>query len=186
MKFSQATLLRLAESQEISSFFLKALEWDIWTDLSHLGVKQETWWQIFLYQFSVVLRVWHIFCIFSLHFDCYLQKNSCVLPEDLKNFYLMTDGFQMTWSVKTDGESLCSPPLASSIHCSQSFFCRTSLISNLISAQSIHISQDKIYCLYILASHKRGAYALSFLQETNYSWHKFCSVIHWPSVDTQI
>ncbi|KAM9263157.1 tubulin polyglutamylase complex subunit 2 isoform 2-T2 [Morus bassanus] len=31
------------------------------------------------------------------------QKNSCILPEDLKNFYLMMDGFQMTWSVKTDG-----------------------------------------------------------------------------------
>ncbi|OXB79788.1 UNVERIFIED_CONTAM: hypothetical protein H355_012848 [Colinus virginianus] len=30
------------------------------------------------------------------------QKNSCILPEDLKNFYLMTDGFQMTWSVKID------------------------------------------------------------------------------------
>ncbi|XP_019373636.1 PREDICTED: tubulin polyglutamylase complex subunit 2 isoform X2 [Gavialis gangeticus] len=30
------------------------------------------------------------------------QKNSCVLPEDLKNFYLMTDGFHMTWSVKID------------------------------------------------------------------------------------
>ncbi|XP_053157390.1 tubulin polyglutamylase complex subunit 2 [Hemicordylus capensis] len=30
------------------------------------------------------------------------QKNACVLPEDLKNFYLMTDGFCMTWSVKFD------------------------------------------------------------------------------------
>uniref|UniRef100_A0A8D2L0W4 Tubulin polyglutamylase complex subunit 2 n=1 Tax=Varanus komodoensis TaxID=61221 RepID=A0A8D2L0W4_VARKO len=30
------------------------------------------------------------------------QKNACVLPEDLKNFYLMTDGFHMTWSVKSD------------------------------------------------------------------------------------
>ncbi|XP_053264989.1 tubulin polyglutamylase complex subunit 2 isoform X5 [Podarcis raffonei] len=30
------------------------------------------------------------------------QKNACVLPEDLKNFYLMTDGFHMTWSVKFD------------------------------------------------------------------------------------
>ncbi|XP_053304378.1 tubulin polyglutamylase complex subunit 2 [Spea bombifrons] len=28
------------------------------------------------------------------------QKNACSLPEDLKNFYLMTDGFQMSWSVK--------------------------------------------------------------------------------------
>ncbi|XP_053557024.1 tubulin polyglutamylase complex subunit 2 [Bombina bombina] len=30
------------------------------------------------------------------------QKNSCTLPDDLKNFYLMTDGFQMTWNVKID------------------------------------------------------------------------------------
>ncbi|XP_045705823.1 tubulin polyglutamylase complex subunit 2 isoform X1 [Phyllostomus hastatus] len=30
------------------------------------------------------------------------QKNNCVLPEDVKNFYLMTNGFQMTWSVKLD------------------------------------------------------------------------------------
>ncbi|XP_072849098.2 tubulin polyglutamylase complex subunit 2 isoform X4 [Pogona vitticeps] len=30
------------------------------------------------------------------------QKNACVLPEDLKSFYLMTDGFHMTWSVKVD------------------------------------------------------------------------------------
>ncbi|XP_055993962.1 tubulin polyglutamylase complex subunit 2 isoform X1 [Sorex fumeus] len=30
------------------------------------------------------------------------QKNSCLLPEDVKNFYLMTNGFHMTWSVKVD------------------------------------------------------------------------------------
>ncbi|XP_041435193.1 tubulin polyglutamylase complex subunit 2-like, partial [Xenopus laevis] len=28
------------------------------------------------------------------------QRNSCMLPDDLKNFYLMTDGFHMSWSVK--------------------------------------------------------------------------------------
>ncbi|XP_063312863.1 tubulin polyglutamylase complex subunit 2 isoform X2 [Pelobates fuscus] len=28
------------------------------------------------------------------------QKNGCTLPDDLKNFYLMTDGFQMSWNVK--------------------------------------------------------------------------------------
>ncbi|POI25866.1 hypothetical protein CIB84_010383, partial [Bambusicola thoracicus] len=39
--------------------------------------------------------------------SCDLQKNACILPEDLKNFYLMTDGFQMTWSVKIDGKSMC-------------------------------------------------------------------------------
>ncbi|XP_014636843.1 PREDICTED: tubulin polyglutamylase complex subunit 2 isoform X1 [Ceratotherium simum simum] len=31
------------------------------------------------------------------------QKNNCMLPEDVKNFYLMTNGFHMTWSVKLDG-----------------------------------------------------------------------------------
>ncbi|XP_069324548.1 tubulin polyglutamylase complex subunit 2 isoform X1 [Eulemur rufifrons] len=30
------------------------------------------------------------------------QKNNCMMPEDLKNFYLMTNGFHMTWSVKLD------------------------------------------------------------------------------------
>ncbi|XP_018424282.1 PREDICTED: tubulin polyglutamylase complex subunit 2 [Nanorana parkeri] len=30
------------------------------------------------------------------------QKHGCTMPEDLKNFYLMTDGFLMSWSVKLD------------------------------------------------------------------------------------
>ncbi|KAG9488297.1 hypothetical protein GDO78_007870 [Eleutherodactylus coqui] len=30
------------------------------------------------------------------------QKHSCTLPDDLKNFYLMTDGFHMSWFVKMD------------------------------------------------------------------------------------
>ncbi|XP_040840852.1 tubulin polyglutamylase complex subunit 2 [Ochotona curzoniae] len=30
------------------------------------------------------------------------QKNDCEMPEDVKNFYLMTNGFHMTWSVKLD------------------------------------------------------------------------------------
>ncbi|XP_036892466.1 tubulin polyglutamylase complex subunit 2, partial [Sturnira hondurensis] len=34
------------------------------------------------------------------------QKNNCVLPEDVKNFYLMTNGFQMTWSVKLDEHTI--------------------------------------------------------------------------------
>ncbi|XP_074064114.1 tubulin polyglutamylase complex subunit 2-like isoform X3 [Macrotis lagotis] len=29
-------------------------------------------------------------------------KNDCAMPEDLKNFYLMTNGFHMVWSVKLD------------------------------------------------------------------------------------
>uniref|UniRef100_A0A1A8IWZ0 Tubulin polyglutamylase complex subunit 2 n=1 Tax=Nothobranchius kuhntae TaxID=321403 RepID=A0A1A8IWZ0_NOTKU len=35
------------------------------------------------------------------------QKNSCILPEDLRDFYLTTDGFTLTWSVKLDDE--CVP-----------------------------------------------------------------------------
>ncbi|XP_043834536.1 tubulin polyglutamylase complex subunit 2-like isoform X3 [Dromiciops gliroides] len=31
-------------------------------------------------------------------------KNDCVMPEDLKNFYLMTNGFHMVWSVKLDDQ----------------------------------------------------------------------------------
>ncbi|XP_072429005.1 tubulin polyglutamylase complex subunit 2 isoform X4 [Chiloscyllium punctatum] len=33
------------------------------------------------------------------------QKNCCLLPEDLRNFYQMTDGFLMTWSIKFDGNN---------------------------------------------------------------------------------
>ncbi|XP_032888125.1 tubulin polyglutamylase complex subunit 2 isoform X4 [Amblyraja radiata] len=34
------------------------------------------------------------------------QKYCCSLPEDLRNFYLMTDGFLMTWSIKFDGSNM--------------------------------------------------------------------------------
>ncbi|KAE8636841.1 hypothetical protein XENTR_v10003161 [Xenopus tropicalis] len=34
------------------------------------------------------------------------QKSSCLLPEDLKNFYLMTDGFHMSWSIKLDDSTV--------------------------------------------------------------------------------
>ncbi|XP_074059969.1 tubulin polyglutamylase complex subunit 2 isoform X2 [Macrotis lagotis] len=30
------------------------------------------------------------------------QENDCILPDDLKNFYLMTNGFHMMWNVKLD------------------------------------------------------------------------------------
>ncbi|ESO92357.1 hypothetical protein LOTGIDRAFT_120831, partial [Lottia gigantea] len=30
------------------------------------------------------------------------QRNSCLLPEDLKNFYLSSNGFDLTWSVHID------------------------------------------------------------------------------------
>uniref|UniRef100_A0A8C3LVB1 Tubulin polyglutamylase complex subunit 2 n=2 Tax=Phasianinae TaxID=9072 RepID=A0A8C3LVB1_CHRPC len=49
------------------------------------------------------------------------QKNACILPEDLKNFYLMTDGFQMTWSVKIDDTPV---PLGSMVINSISKLCR--------------------------------------------------------------
>ncbi|XP_077581867.1 tubulin polyglutamylase complex subunit 2 isoform X2 [Stigmatopora nigra] len=35
------------------------------------------------------------------------QKNNCILPEDLRDFYLTTDGFTLTWNVKLDNE--CFP-----------------------------------------------------------------------------
>ncbi|XP_056461393.1 tubulin polyglutamylase complex subunit 2 [Gadus chalcogrammus] len=35
------------------------------------------------------------------------QKNTCILPEDLRDFYLTTDGFTLTWSVTLDNE--CVP-----------------------------------------------------------------------------
>ncbi|XP_051932708.1 tubulin polyglutamylase complex subunit 2 isoform X2 [Hippocampus zosterae] len=35
------------------------------------------------------------------------QRNNCILPEDLRDFYLTTDGFTLTWNVKLDNE--CVP-----------------------------------------------------------------------------
>ncbi|XP_034389327.1 tubulin polyglutamylase complex subunit 2 isoform X3 [Cyclopterus lumpus] len=35
------------------------------------------------------------------------QKHTCILPEDLRDFYLTTDGLTLTWSVKLDSE--CVP-----------------------------------------------------------------------------
>ncbi|XP_077458180.1 tubulin polyglutamylase complex subunit 2 [Stigmatopora argus] len=34
------------------------------------------------------------------------QKNNCILPEDLRDFYLTTDGFTLTWNVKLDNECI--------------------------------------------------------------------------------
>ncbi|XP_028828473.1 tubulin polyglutamylase complex subunit 2 [Denticeps clupeoides] len=34
------------------------------------------------------------------------QKNACLLPEDLKDFYLTTDGFALTWSAKLENDSV--------------------------------------------------------------------------------
>ncbi|TKC33805.1 hypothetical protein EI555_016723 [Monodon monoceros] len=35
-----------------------------------------------------------------------LESSQAVLPEDLKNFYLMTNGFHMTWNVKLDEHTI--------------------------------------------------------------------------------
>ncbi|XP_054640596.1 tubulin polyglutamylase complex subunit 2 isoform X2 [Dunckerocampus dactyliophorus] len=42
------------------------------------------------------------------------QKNNCILPEDLRDFYLTTDGFTLTWNVKLDNE--CVPLGLMTIH----------------------------------------------------------------------
>ncbi|XP_067664466.1 tubulin polyglutamylase complex subunit 2-like isoform X2 [Haliotis asinina] len=34
------------------------------------------------------------------------QRNCCLLPEDLKSFYLTSNGFHFTWSVKLDNQTL--------------------------------------------------------------------------------
>ncbi|XP_041464510.1 tubulin polyglutamylase complex subunit 2-like [Lytechinus variegatus] len=34
------------------------------------------------------------------------QRNSCLLPEDFKNLYQMTDGLLLQWSVKLDGDNV--------------------------------------------------------------------------------
>lgn len=32
------------------------------------------------------------------------QKNTCMLPDDLKNFYLTTNGLLLTWKVNVEGK----------------------------------------------------------------------------------
>lgn len=34
------------------------------------------------------------------------QKHSAVLPDDLRNFYASSDGFQLTWHYKYSGKAL--------------------------------------------------------------------------------
>ena len=40
----------------------------------------------------------------KFYFHVVLQRNTCFLPEDLKNFYLTTDGYKLTWCVKLDSK----------------------------------------------------------------------------------
>lgn len=47
----------------------------------------------------------NIWCGYTLLYEPAVflpQKNTCILPEDLRDFYLTTDGFTLTWSVKLD------------------------------------------------------------------------------------
>ena len=36
---------------------------------------------------------------------CVWQKNMCILPDDLKSFFLTTNGLLMQWSIKFDGDN---------------------------------------------------------------------------------
>lgn len=48
-------------------------------------------------------KMWSGFTLLSYEPALFLpQKNTCILPEDLRDFYLTTDGFTLTWSVKLD------------------------------------------------------------------------------------
>ena len=42
-------------------------------------------------------------CITSICILSTWQKNMCILPEDLKNFFLTTNGLLIQWSIKFDG-----------------------------------------------------------------------------------
>ena len=38
-------------------------------------------------------------------FFCVWQKNMCILPDDLKSFFLTTNGLLIQWSIKFDGDN---------------------------------------------------------------------------------
>lgn len=42
--------------------------------------------------------------ILGVFFLCVPQKNNCALPEDLRDFYLTTDGFMLAWNSKLESE----------------------------------------------------------------------------------
>ncbi|MGH0184290.1 UNVERIFIED_CONTAM: hypothetical protein FKN15_014640 [Acipenser sinensis] len=58
-----------------------------------------------------------------------LQKHCCILPEDLRDFYLTTDGFQLTWSAKFDGQPVPLGSMVINSVCALSPLCESPLYS---------------------------------------------------------
>lgn len=55
---------------------------------------------------ALICTILMLILIINKYVGFALQKNTCILPEDLRNFYLTTDGFVLTWSVKLDSRCL--------------------------------------------------------------------------------
>ncbi|XP_072353336.1 tubulin polyglutamylase complex subunit 2 isoform X2 [Scyliorhinus torazame] len=93
------------------------------------------------------------------------QKNCCLLPEDLRNFYQMTDGFLMTWSIKFDGNTT---QLGTMIINSISTLCRlgTSSIYNLPNAPTLDDLENDTDDEGVVSSHAE----IWFLDRALY-WH---------------
>lgn len=51
---------------------------------------------------DIDMAVLYTFVMCYSSFVFIFQKNTCILPEDLRDFYLTTDSFTLTWSVKLD------------------------------------------------------------------------------------
>ncbi|XP_058841966.1 tubulin polyglutamylase complex subunit 2-like isoform X3 [Acipenser ruthenus] len=56
-------------------------------------------------------------------------KHCCILPEDLRDFYLTTDGFQLTWSAKFDGQPVPLGSMVINSVCALSPLCESPLYS---------------------------------------------------------
>lgn len=63
-----------------------------------------SWEQVILLPDEICIEnnVCVFFCTALLSMSLCAQKNNCILPEDLRDFYLTTDGFTLTWSIKLD------------------------------------------------------------------------------------
>lgn len=61
------------------------------------GGKEDAWQ---MSDIDMAVLYTFVMCYSSFVFIC--QKNTCILPEDLRDFYLTTDSFTLTWSVKLD------------------------------------------------------------------------------------
>jgi len=57
--------------------------------------------------------------ISGVFFLCVLQKNNCVLPEDLRDFYLTKDGFMLAWNSKLESKraETCTDRMKPIIQC---------------------------------------------------------------------